>query len=154
MSSVRLCSLMSRRLWRNIPTSHRQPYSQRLCCWAKGPLLFPGSHCQAWVTISLKALHKCRWLLVPARASGRFSPHEPLPALDTRAQVTLENFISLPRVKDSLSCCRLGLELSASGPGRRNHAVHASAPQRTPDKSLASPSARLVTSYDFIYSQH
>lgn len=123
MSSVRLCSLMSRRLWRNIPTSHRQPYSQRLCCWAKGPLLFPGSHCQAWVTISLKALHKCRWLLVPARASGRFSPHEPLPALDTRAQVTLENFISLPRVKDSLSCCRLGLELSASGPGRRNHAV-------------------------------
>lgn len=75
------------------------------------------------MTISLKALHKCRWLLVPARASGRFSPHEPLPALDTRAQVTLENFISLPRVKDSLSCCRLGLELSASGPGRRNHAV-------------------------------
>lgn len=107
----------------NIPISHRQrPYSQRLRSGAKGPWLFLCPPLSG-LAISLKALHECHRLLVPTHASGCFSPHEPLPALDTRAQVTLENFISLPRVKDSLSCCRLGLELSASGPGRRNHAV-------------------------------
>lgn len=62
-------------------------------------------------------------LLVTAHAPGRFSPHKPLAALETQAQVTLENFVSLPRVKNSLSCCRPELELSASGPGRKNHAV-------------------------------
>lgn len=62
-------------------------------------------------------------LLVTAQASGHFSPHKPLAALETGAQVTLENFISMPRGKTCLSCCCPELALSASGPGRKKHAV-------------------------------
>lgn len=62
-------------------------------------------------------------LMVTGHASGRFSPHKPLAALETQAQLTLENFLSLTRVENSLRSCRLELELSASDPGRKSHAV-------------------------------
>lgn len=62
-------------------------------------------------------------LLVTAHVSGHFSPHKSLAALETRAQVTLQTFISLPRVRNSLNGCCPELVLSASGPGRKNHTV-------------------------------
>lgn len=96
-------------------TMEKHSHLPQAALQSKGPLLFPVSHCQAWMASDLRlcmnVISPGPGLLVPAHASGRFSPREPLAALETRAQVTLENVISLPRVKDDLSCCRLELEL-------------------------------------------
>lgn len=80
-------------------------------------------------------------LLVTAHASGCFSPHKPLAALETRAQVTLQNFISLPRVKNSWNGCCPELVLSASGPGRKNHAVNLWDKAEREDESPHCPSS-------------
>lgn len=116
---------MSRTLQNNLPSSTGSPTIKGCAAGTEGPLFFP---CQGWVASDLKASPEChtplaQGLLVTAHAPGRFSPHKALAALETQAQVTLKNFVSLPRVKNSLSCCRPELELPASGPGRKNHAV-------------------------------